>query len=95
LADHTQRLLKSLMPSALNQQIPYAEDRKTGFHQRQQFLVEDQKFSEWKPAKGGEVQHRPGRRQTSSFQLENQKSLALQFGANDRLLVAFDLAFER
>ena len=83
------------MPRALNQQIPDTEHRKARFHQRQQFLVEDQKLAERKAAQCTEVKHRSDRGQPTALQLKDQESLTFELRANERFLVAFDLAFER
>src|SRR5688572_11521851 len=83
------------MARALDQQIPHAEDRKACLHQRQQFLVEDQKLADGKTSKSAEINRRPAGGDAPTLELKDEKSLPLELRPNERLLVAFDLAFER
>ena len=47
------------MPGTLDQQIPDAKDRKTGFDQRQQFLIKNEKFADRQTTEGAELEDRP------------------------------------
>jgi hypothetical protein len=82
------------MACALNQQIPHAEDRKARLHQRQQFLVEDQKLADWKASESAEVNRRPAGGDATTLELKDEKSLPLELRPDKRLLVTLHLAFE-
>src|SRR5262245_4330098 len=94
LTDHSQRLLKSLVPGPLNEQIPHAKHWKTSLHQGQELLIEDQKLSQGEPRKGTDSKHRPACCRSAPLEFEDQQTLALEFGANEGLLIAFNLALE-
>jgi hypothetical protein len=95
LADHPQGLLKAFVSGTLDEQIPHAKHRKARFDQRQQFLVENQKVRQRKPAKCVQCNDRPTGREPPAFELKDEKALALEFCPNGGLLVAFNLALER
>src|SRR5512146_2080344 len=82
------------MTSSLDKQIPNPENRKPGFHQRQQLLVKNEELAQWKPTKRADTQGRLARCRTPLLDLKYEEPLPFELSANKLLFLSLNLAIE-
>jgi hypothetical protein len=82
------------MVGSLDQEIPYTQHRKTGFHEGEQLLIEHQEFAKREFSKRVPPQTQTGCGRTPSLQPKDEEALTLQFGPDEVFLLSLNLPIE-